>query len=211
MLLKWQPNRAQPCALFRLSKADFIEKSQGSWVMLEFERPALGVPVSNINMAEQQFFPCWHSHIPTSNYVNLVAFDETGQVMIIEDLTANSAWGSWHFLGSLLNNKENPLTVSQHKLLSVTGYSSSNWSYLGSFMLDTKYPEATGHFFAARDVKLIKPNHSADPQTCLVKWISPRQLKYALLDGRIGIMSYAFTAAMALLMLPQLPLPPLSQ
>jgi hypothetical protein len=75
-------------------------------------------------------------------------------------------------------------------------------------MLNTNHPEATGHFFAARDVQLVKPPHYKKPETCIIKWISQRQLKYALLDGRIGIMSYAFTAALSLLMLPNPPLVP---
>ncbi len=176
--------------------------------MLELKRAVHKDLPFDTNMTEQQIFTCWHSQTPTSNYVNLAVFDDVGRIMVIEDLTANNAWGSWHFISSLLDDKDNPLIISQQKLLSVTGYGSNNWSYLGSFMLDINHPEATGHFFAVRDVRLIKPSQYADSKTCAIKWISPRQLKYALLDGRIGIMSYAFTAAMALLMLPQRSLTP---
>ena len=38
---------------------------------------------------------------------------------------------------------------------------------------------------------------------CCIKWVSRKDLKYALLDGRIGVMSYAMTASLALLLAPQ--------
>ena len=150
-----------------------------------------------------QIIRCWDDDAPTSDYITLVALNEHGQALVIEDLTANSAWGSWHLVSGLITDEESPIVTSQRRLLEMTGYRSNNWLYLGSFMLDAGQPHVAGHYFVARDAHFANhPPHINDSQFYAVRWISQRQLKYGLLDGRIGIMNYAFTAAMALLLLP---------
>ncbi|MEJ2750374.1 MAG: NUDIX domain-containing protein, partial [Anaerolineae bacterium] len=64
---------------------------------------------------------------------------------MIEDLTANSAWGSWHLINGLLQKGENPMTAVKRKLFELTGYTSDNWLYMGSFMLDATQPDVNGH------------------------------------------------------------------
>ena len=163
---------------------------------------------NNVDIREQQNDLCNNSHLPVSNYVNLVAIDEAGRVMVIEDLTTNGGWGCWHLISSGLTEKDNPMAVGQHKLLLTTGYSSANWLYLGSFALDVNNPEAAEHFLVAQNVTCVHTLHQSSSQTCAVKWISQRQLRYALLDGRLGSMRDALTATMALLtLLPNLPKP----
>ncbi len=169
--------------------------------MLNVENPNGKSPNTHQTMPDLQG-PCWYANTTASDYFNLMALNEVGEAMILEDLTAISAWGSWHLVSGLLENAENPITAAQRKLLNVTGYSSHNWVYLGSFMLNARQPDVTGHFFAAYDVKLSAPLSASHQQSCAVKWIPPEELKYALLDGRIGIMSYAVAASLSLLTAP---------
>lgn len=151
------------------------------------------------------FYPCWYSPSPDSDYFNLLAFNEKGQALIVEDLTANSAWGSWHLVNGILQKGEDPIQAVQDQLLKFTGYQSDHWLYLGSFMLNTNQPDVNGHFFAALGVKDTDHAHFFDVNTCSLKWVSRKDLKYALLDGRIGVMSYAVTASLALLLSPNMP------
>lgn len=142
------------------------------------------------------------------DYFNLIAFNKSGQVLVVEDLTANSAWGSWHLIHGVLAKGENPITAVKLKLLELTGFSTNNWLYMGSFMLDTNRPNVSGHFFSALDVESTAKASAVNPGTCLFKWVSAQDLKYALLDGRIGVMSYAVTASLALLLSPNTLIPP---
>jgi hypothetical protein len=159
--------------------------------------------------SDRYSFPCWFPPHRNGDYFNLAVFDKSGRVLVIEDLTANSAWGSWHLINGLLQKGENPMTAVKRKLFELTGYTSDNWLYMGSFMLDATQPDVNGHFFSAIDAELTKEVSFFDPGTCLFKWIAPKELKYALLDGRIGVMSYAVTASLALLLLPDTLPPPL--
>jgi hypothetical protein len=154
------------------------------------------------NYPDTRLHPCWYPPHKDADYFNLLAFNEAGQALIIEDLTANSAWGSWHLVNGILEKGEDPILAVQQKLLNFTGFQSDNWLYMGSYMLNAHKPDVNGHFFAAIGVKSAANPHYFDPQTCCVKWVSRKDLKYALLDGRIGVMSYAVTTSMALLLSP---------
>ena len=155
------------------------------------------------DLSDMQLNPCWSPLHKDADYFNLLAFNETGQALIIEDLTANSAWGSWHLVNGVLEKGEDPILAVQQKLLNFTGFHSDNWLYMGSFMLNANKPDVNGHFFAAMSVKSTTNPYYFDPQMCCIKWVSRKDLKYALLDGRIGVMSYAMTASLALLLAPQ--------
>lgn len=155
------------------------------------------------NIPNAQLYPCSYPLHKDADYFNLLAFNEKGQALIIEDLTANSAWGSWHLVNGVLEKGEDPILAAQQKLLSFTGFHSDNWLYMGSFMLNANKPDVNGHFFAALGIKSTANPRYFDPQTCCLKWVSRQELKYALLDGRIGVMSYAMTTSLALLLSPQ--------
>ena len=155
------------------------------------------------NFPDIHLHPCWYPPHKDTDYFNLLAFNEEGQALIIEDLTANSAWGSWHLVNGILENGEDPILAVQQRLRYLTGFHSDNWLYMGSFMLNANKPDVNGHFFAAMGVKATTSSQYFDPQMCCMKWVSRKELKYALLDGRIGVMSYAVTTSMALLLSPQ--------
>jgi hypothetical protein len=154
------------------------------------------------NSPSTHVFPCWAAHNKDSDYFNLLAFNELGQALILEDLTANSAWGSWHLINGALKKGEDPIGAVQRSLLKFTGFHSENWLYMGSFMLNASKPDVNGHFFAALGTKLVANPQHVDPLICRMKWVSRKDLKYALLDGRIGVMSYAVTTSLALLLSP---------
>ncbi len=177
--------------------------------MLDVEKPLGRGKEFDAGVTRSQIFPYRLVHTGSGDYFNVLPVNETGAVMIIEDLTAITAWGSWHLINGLLKEGENPLTAVKQTLLELTGHISGDWLYLGSFMLNASRPNVNGHFFVAHKVKLVSPPRQfAYSQTSAFKWVSRRELKYALLDGRIGMMSYAAMASLALLMLPSDPTSP---
>ncbi len=168
--------------------------------MLSIEEPISQGQDMYPDRPDPHIFPCWYANTAAADFFNVAALNDKGEVMIFEDLTALSAWGSWHLVNGLLKDGENPLTAAQQRLLKTAGYTSAEWLYLGSFMLNATQPNVTGHFFAAHNIQLTAQSMLVNSQTCAIRWVPPRELKYALLDGRIGIMSYAVTASLTLLM-----------
>jgi hypothetical protein len=139
--------------------------------------------------------------ISRRDYVNALALSNSGEAMIFERDKLDTGMLSWRVIGSYLKNGEDPMVAAQRTLLDETGYSSDEWLYLGSYVMadSDEHQTGVGHFFCARDAQQIARPQGNGPDGLKMKWVSQRDLKYALLDGRISVLSYAITISMALL------------
>lgn len=137
--------------------------------------------------------------VPTRDFVNALAISDAGEAMIFEEGTSREGALSWHVVGSPIEDGEDPMSAIQ-RALQTTGYRSDEWLYLGSYMVtEDDQDMGVGHFFCARDTRPVcQPVTQAD-QEMKIRWVSQQDLRYALLDGRISVLSYAITISMALL------------
>jgi ADP-ribose pyrophosphatase YjhB (NUDIX family) len=138
-----------------------------------------------------------------TDYVNVLALNESGEAMIFERSHGGGGFSSWRVIEGRVADGEDPMTAVRRTLLEETGYQSEHWMYLCSYTItDDRQELGVGHFFCARNARPI----TAESQLKLttdrdqrLKWVSQQDLRYALLDGRISILSYAITISMALL------------
>lgn len=138
--------------------------------------------------------------ILTQDFVNALAISEAGEAMIFEQGKHGGGMTSWHVVGGYVENGEDPMTAVKRSLLESAGYGSDEWLYLGSYMMsETDQQIGVGHFFCARDAQPIGEPVENVPEALKLRWVSPRDLRYALLDGRISMLSYAITISMSLL------------
>lgn len=139
--------------------------------------------------------------VPLSyDYVNALALSDAGEALIFERADLVGGMSSWQVVGGQVREGEDPMTAVQRTLLEETGYSSDNWLYLGSYMMSHgDAQDAVGHFFCARDAQQVSPSTRIDGCKKRIRWVTQRDLKYALLDGRISVLNYAITISMALL------------
>lgn len=135
------------------------------------------------------------------DYVNALALSDSGEAMILERGKPGGGMSSWRVVGGYMSNGEDPMTAAQRTLLDATGYHSDEWLYLGSYVMsDSEQAESgVGHFFCARDAQQIARPNVGSLEDIEMRWVSQRDLKYALLDGRVSVLSYAITISMALL------------
>ena len=139
-------------------------------------------------------------HAQTRDFVNALAISDAGEAMIFEEGATKDGGMSWHVVGGPIENGEDPMSAIQRALLESTGYSSDTWLYLGSYMLaEADHDLGVGHFFCARDARSVGQPVSETHREMKIRWVSQQDLRYALLDGRISILSYAITISMALL------------
>jgi len=137
------------------------------------------------------------------DYVNAFVMNEAGEAMVLERFSNGGAWGSWQMIGRYIGDGEDPLTAVQNALLTHTGYAAEQWIYLGTFVIDDAAHLGAGHFFCARGSHRVAecptcPDIRASEQK--IKWVSPKHIKRALLDGRIAVINYAIAATLALTM-----------
>jgi hypothetical protein len=137
----------------------------------------------------------------STDYVNVLALNDVGQAMICESVQNGGGYSSWQVIEGKVAQGEDPMTAVQRTLLEKTGYHSDHWMYLCSYTIADDHQQlGVGHFFCARNARQIADYDYVSPcRDRNLKWVSQRDLKYALLDGRISILSYAITISMALL------------
>jgi ADP-ribose pyrophosphatase len=179
-------------------------KQPATWEVIQqksvLEHPFLTVSMEAVRLPGGQVISDWPK-VYTGDFVNAVVLNEANEVMILEGYKHGLEMFSWQVVGGYLEEGEDPVTAVQRELLEETGYHTNDWVYLGSFVLDANRHVGIGHYFCARKAtQIAEPNHD-DLETFGIKWVSLKELKYALLDGRICGTSYAINVALTLLML----------
>lgn len=136
------------------------------------------------------------------DYVNVLALNDRGDAMILQRGNYEGMF-SWQVVGRELREGEDPISASKQALLESTGHSSQDWLYLGSYADEgSSHENGVGHYFCAQRAQQVAPPAAENPDDLALKWISKRDLKCGLLDGRIAVLSCAMTISMALLTLP---------
>jgi hypothetical protein len=131
------------------------------------------------------------------DYANAVVLNEAHEALVLKRVNPSLEIFNWELLVGYMNKDESPLDVMQRQLMTVAGCFSSDWVYLGTFETDEKPQTGVGHFFLVRNAKKLE---SAQPmRDWQVEWVPLKQLKLAILDGRISRLSHAMNVAMAFL------------
>ena len=181
--------------------------SDAKWYILASEpivdHPFLKVTMEKLSLPDGQIIDDWPI-VDACDYVNAVVFNEEGQALILEGYKHGVRRTSWQVVGGYLEGQEDPLTAIQRELLEETGYHSDEWRYLGSFVVDANRRVGTGHFFIGFNARpAAEPTHQ-DLEDFTIRWVSVKELLYAVMDGRINILSYALNITLALTTLSKL-------
>ncbi len=172
-----------------------------SWEVLQtesvLERPFLKVALEQVRLPNGRVISDWPK-IHTNDFVNAVVFNEDGDALVLEGYRHGTGWSSWQMLGDNLREGEEPLTAVQRNLLEKTGHETQNWTYLGSYVVDANQHVGVGHYFCAQNVKPVQEPTYPDPDF-ITNWVPVQELRFALLDGRIAVVSHAISVSLALL------------
>lgn len=136
--------------------------------------------------------------IQLQDYVNAYVINEAGEILVLEEKENGRSWASWQMIGKGLTSDEDPILAIQQELLLRTGYTCKDWVYLGTFVIDDKHETGAGHFFCANAVEKITTPLETYAQK--PKWIAKREMKQALLDGRIAVLNHAVAVSLAMVM-----------
>ncbi len=131
------------------------------------------------------------SSLTSTEQVYALILNSDGKALVRQVLPSLNASIHWTMLRANLADNQDPVAVARDELFAY-GYESPSWIYLGSF---TSSEGRVFHFLFARDAQ------KAPCEQCGkngVQWVSLRDLRYALLDGRIGQMSDATSVALSM-------------
>jgi ADP-ribose pyrophosphatase len=136
------------------------------------------------------------SGVRTNDYVNALVLNESGEALVLPMLHHQSGRVSWQLVGGDIEPGEDPLTAVQRLLHREAGCETHDWTYLSSYLTDINLHVGVGHFFCAQKAR---PAADGTPAVLNAEWIPLKELRYALLDGRIASISHATTISLALL------------
>ncbi|MFN2190467.1 MAG: NUDIX hydrolase [Candidatus Promineifilaceae bacterium] len=169
---------------------------------LVLEDPYVKVLMQDLQLPDGRIISDW-PYVYTRDYVNVMVLDRDSNVMILEGYKHGLGRSNWQVVGGYLEPDEEPLNAIQRELLEETGYSAKDWLELGSYTVDANRHVGQGTFFLARNAsRIAEPDHD-DLEAFDILWVPLAELKKALFDGRVGILSYAVNIALGLAALDQ--------
>jgi ADP-ribose pyrophosphatase len=168
-----------------------------------FNHAFMSVAMETVRLPDGTIIEDWPK-VYTRDYVNALVFNEAGEALILEGYKHGNGQSNWQMVGGYLEEGEDPVTAVKRELLEETGHSCKKWFYLGSYVVDANRHVGIGHFFCAQGAQPITEINHGDLEEMTLKWVSFKELKYALLDGRISVISYAMTVALSMLLVEQI-------
>ena len=135
-----------------------------------------------------------------TDFVTAVVVNAQNEMLVLETAAPKDQWSNWRMVTGELDKNSDPIAAIKSQLQAMTGYTTNAWTYLGSYQADGKQSDGrVGHFWLA---KVLSPaSVPALHANLQIRWIPIREVRYALIDGRIGTFTQAISVALALLAL----------
>ena len=159
--------------------------------------PWLTVEHHTVELPDGQLIPEW-PWVTTPDYINVVAVTEDDKFLCFRQVKYGIAGITLAIVGGYINEGEEPLAAAQRELREETGYESSDWVSLGSYLVDPNRGIATGHLFLARGARYVTPRDADDLEEQELLLLSREEIEAALERGDIKVLAWAATVGFAL-------------
>ncbi|MFK7801254.1 MAG: NUDIX hydrolase [Anaerolineae bacterium] len=181
-----------------------MDKPIKPWIVekeeVAFKHPFMEVKLQQVRLPDNRVIPDWPI-VSLRNYINVVAINRAGKILIIEGYKHGIGRSSWQILGGYVDEGEEPLAAAKRELLEETGLASHEWTPLGSFVADANRRASHASFFLATNCERVAEPDNEDLEEYLMHWQTKDEVLHALRDGRVQCLGYATPLALAFLRL----------
>lgn len=115
-------------------------------------------------------------HLPDA--VVIVAFDESGRLIVIDEFQPLKAVSSLKFAGGMIDDEEAPTDTAKRELLEETGFSAGSLKLLARIAENTGFSDRTMWYFLATDCR----QQQNPEEGVTVKTINPKEFWYDLMN-----------------------------
>jgi ADP-ribose pyrophosphatase len=151
-----------------------------------------------VQLPDGRVFDSWNWMV-TPDYVNVAALTEDGRWVCFRQGKYGIEGEALAAVGGYLEPGENPLEAGQRELLEESGYTSDDWTFLGSYRVDASHGAGTGYYYLARNARFQGKASSDDLEEQELLLLTTEEVKAGLLAGEFKVMAWAGIMALALL------------
>ncbi len=134
-----------------------------------------------------------------TDFITVFAETEAGQILCLRQYRHGARRTSLELVAGRIDGAEDPLLTAQRELLEETGYASSDWRLLGSFVASPTQGIGTGHIFHARGAVWRQQPSSGDLEEPVLELLDRPALLAAVHRGEVVASSHLAAIALALL------------
>jgi ADP-ribose pyrophosphatase len=161
------------------------------------QSPWLSVEHHAVELPGGRIIPDW-PWITTPDYANVVAQTYEGDFLLFRQTKYGLSGVSLALVGGFVAAGEEPFDAVRRELREETGYTASNWTELGHYLVDPNRGIATGHLYLARGARKTGEPVPDDLEEQELVRLSRSELEAALDGGEIKVLAWAAAVALAL-------------
>lgn len=162
------------------------------------QQPWIRVEARDLQLPDGQLIRDW-IWLDTPNFVIVAAQDPESRFLVFEQTKYAVQGVTLAPVGGYIRPGEDPLAAAQRELKEETGYEAKDWTFLGAFATDANRGNGTGFYYLARGASQTAPVDSDDLEEQHLLLLTHAELKQALLDARVKVITWQACLAMALL------------
>lgn len=123
--------------------------------------------------------------LETPDWVNVVALDEEGSIVVIEQFRFGPGRNTIEIPGGMIDPGEDPLAAAKRELREETGYTSERWVSLGAVSPNPAFHDNLCHHFLSLDAKRTHDLDQDTGEDIVVRTMSQEELVRAIASGAI--------------------------
>ena len=158
--------------------------------------PWISVEKQKIKLPNGRIVNDFH-YLNLPEYLMVYPITSNGKVLILEAYRHGVGDVTMLFPGGFIDEGETPLYAAKRELLEETGFESTNWKFLGSYVPHSNYGAGKVHIFLATGAKKTREPEPGDLEDFQVKLLNPKILEKAIFAGEIDSLSSIATFCLA--------------